>query len=48
MLQVVQNLTKRYIIHYSTGSVFNRYPLDRGDGFQKKAHKLNINLECLH
>ena len=44
MLEVVQNLTKKYRIHYSTGVVFDRYPLDRRDGFQKKAHKLNINI----
>ena len=45
MLENVQNLTKKYCIHYSTGLVFDRYSLDKRDGFQKKAHKLNIRLE---
>ena len=48
MLENVQNLTKMYCIHYSTGLVFERYSLDRRYGFQKKAHKLNINLEYSH
>ena len=45
MLEVVQNLRKRYRIHYSTGFVSDRYLLDRRDGFQEKARKLNIRLE---
>ena len=44
-LEVVQNLTKKYRIHYSTGFMSDRYSLDRHDGFQKKAHKLNIRFE---
>ena len=45
MLEAVQNLTKRYRIHYLTGLVPDRYSLDRRAGFQKKARKLNIRLE---
>ena len=45
MLEVVQNLTKKYRIHYSTGLVFDRNSLDRRDDFQKKTKKLNIHLE---
>ena len=48
MLENVQNLTKKYCIHYSIGLVFERCLLDRRYGLQKKAHKLNINLEYSH
>ena len=45
MLEVVQNLIKKYRIHYSTGLMSDRYSLGRRAGFQKKARKLNIRLE---
>ena len=48
MLEIVQSLTRQYRIHYSTGSLFDRYSLDRRDSFQKKAHKPNIHLEYSH
>ena len=48
MLEIVENLTKKYCIPYSNGFVFKRYSLDRRNGFQKKARKLNIHLEYSH
>ena len=35
-------------MHYSLGSAFDRYLQHRRDGFQKEAHKLNIQLEYPH
>ena len=48
MIEVGQNVTKRYRIYYSTGSVFDRYSLGRRNGFQKKAHKLKAYVEYSH
>ena len=48
MIEVGQNVTKRYRIYYSTGSVFDRYSLERRNGFQKKAHKLKAFVEYSH
>ena len=37
-----------YRTHYLAGLVLDSYSLDRREGFQKKAHKLNIQLEYSH
>ena len=47
MLELLQSLTKKYRAYYLTGSVFDRYALDKCDSFQNKADKLKVHLEYL-
>ena len=42
MLEIVQDLRKKYRIHYSTDTVFDRYLLDRQGCFKKSSQTKHL------